>query len=440
MKRLLIMLFLSPLFIFSQNYIRCGNQLIQNQNQQKDTLYQSRQKQIFQQANQWLKDNKKSLNQSQEILQIPVVVHVLYQNDAENISDDRIKSQIDVLNEDFGRTNTDTTNTRAVFDTIAGKAKFQFYLATTDPDGNATNGITRTSTNVNSFMTENELYSGEMLESMKKTSSGGVESWPVADYLNIWVCDISIDGQLGILGYAYPPNNLPNWQGIPTVDSQYDGVVIHYAVFGRDAAPDVGGGQIVQFLGRVSTHEVGHYFGLRHIWGDSDNCIDDDGIDDTPRATQDAQNQCNHNSNTCVESPFNFPDMVENYMDYSDPSCQNMFTMGQVDFMYSIIVNYRTQLPDSTTSSIYSSFINNNKDKIYAYPNPASDWITIDLSQEKEAQKIQIFDISGKLVWQEKKLANKDKILITTSSFSRGLYFIKVKALNTTITSKIVLE
>jgi hypothetical protein len=440
MKKLILILFLIPLFTISQNDIRCGYQLIQKQNQLKDPNYIHRQKHIFQYAKQWAKENKKSLSQNQEILQIPVVVHILYENNDENISDDVINSQIDVLNEDFGRTNADTVETRAMFDSIAGIAKFKFHLATVDPDGNSTKGITRTSTTVNSFMTQEEMYSGQMLESMKKPSSGGVAPWPVEDYLNIWVCDISIDGQIGILGYASPPNNLPNWQGMPTLDPDYDGVVIHYGVFGRNAAPDVGGGQIVHFLGRVTTHEVGHYFGLRHIWGDSDNCIDDDGIDDTPRATQDGQNQCNHSSNTCVESPYNFPDMIENYMDYSAPSCQNMFTKGQVDFMYSVIVNNRSELPDSTTSGIFNSYINNNKEKIFAYPNPAQDWLTIDFNLINEVQSIQLFDVFGKLVWQEDLNVKQSHIQINLSTFSKGLYFAKVNALKSNTTLKIVLK
>ena len=99
-------------------------------------------------------------------------------------------------------------------------------------------------------MSQSELDNGELLESMKKPSSGGVSAWPTDEYMNIWVCDISFDGQLALLGYATPPNNLPNWNGGITTDSQYDGVVVHYSVFGRDVAPDVGGGQIVNFLGR----------------------------------------------------------------------------------------------------------------------------------------------------------------------------------------------
>ncbi len=168
-----------PFLGFSQNYMRCGSDLVNRHNQNLDYSYLDRQQEIFNQAKDWADANQRSISQSDDVLQIPVVVHVIYENEQENLSDAVIKSQIDVLNEDFGRTNADTTETRAVFDTIAGKAKFQFYLATVDPQGNSTNGITRTSTTQSTFMTQDELYSGQMMESMKKPSSGGVAPWPV---------------------------------------------------------------------------------------------------------------------------------------------------------------------------------------------------------------------------------------------------------------------
>lgn len=366
---------------------------------------------------------------------------MIYENEQENLSDAVIKSQIDVLNEDFGRTNADTTETRAVFDTIAGKAKFQFYLATVDPQGNSTNGITRTSTTQSTFMTQDELYSGQMMESMKKPSSGGVAPWPVKDYLNIWVCDIALNGQIALLGYATPPNNLPNWEGSPPTDAQYDGVVIHYAVFGRDAAPDMGGGQTVSFSGRVATHETGHYFGLRHMWGDG-GCSEEDGIDDTPNAAQDGQNQCNHNINSCTDSPYDFPDMVENYMYYSDPSCQNMFTKGQVDFMYSVILNNRSELPDTTNNGGGNiSVAAYNKAELSVYPKPAKDKFTIDLSKVNESTHIQLIDVTGKIIWERKySITNRSThISVSTVDFSRGIYFLNTKGETEVSSHKIAL-
>ena len=430
-----------PFLGFSQNYMRCGSDLVNRHNQNLDYSYLDRQQEIFNQAKDWADANQRSISQSDDVLQIPVVVHVIYENEQENLSDAVIKSQIDVLNEDFGRTNADTTETRAVFDTIAGKAKFQFYLATVDPQGNSTNGITRTSTTQSTFMTQDELYSGQMMESMKKPSSGGVAPWPVKDYLNIWVCDIALNGQIALLGYATPPNNLPNWEGSPPTDAQYDGVVIHYAVFGRDAAPDMGGGQTVSFSGRVATHETGHYFGLRHMWGDG-GCSEEDGIDDTPNAAQDGQNQCNHNINSCTDSPYDFPDMVENYMYYSDPSCQNMFTKGQVDFMYSVILNNRSELPDTTNNGGGNiSVAAYNKAELSVYPNPAKDKFTIDLSKVNESTHIQLIDVTGKIIWERKySITNRSThISVSTVDFSRGIYFLNTKGETEVSSHKIAL-
>jgi hypothetical protein len=93
-------------------------------------------------------------------------------------------------------------------------------------------------------------------------------------------------------------------------------------------------------MGRACVHEVGHYLGLRHIWGDplfGDGCSVDDGLSDTPNQNAASQFSCNHNLNSCTDSPVNYPDMVENYMDYSNDGCMNMFTVNQSIVMRAIL-------------------------------------------------------------------------------------------------------
>ena len=123
---------------------------------------------------------------------IPVVVHVVYKTAAENISQAQIDSQIRILNEDFRKKNADVANVPAPFAPLAGDARIEFVLASTDPDGNPTDGVTRTSTNKTSFGSDDEI---------KFSSSGGADAWDTTEYLNIWVGNLSG----GLLGYAQFP-------------------------------------------------------------------------------------------------------------------------------------------------------------------------------------------------------------------------------------------
>ena len=225
-----------------------------------------------------------------DVVTIPVVFHVVYRTATENISDEQIQTQLDVLNEDFRRLNSDATNDWSQ----AADAEIEFCLATVDPNGNATTGITRTSTNVNGFGTN---------DAVKFDAQGGKDAWPRDDYLNFWVCNIGG----GILGYAQFP-------GGPAAT---DGVVNGYQYTGTT------GTATAPFnLGRTATHEVGHWLNLRHIWGDG-GCGVDDFVSDTPES--DAPNYgCASGHTSCGSA-----DMVENYMDYSDDGCMNLFTEGQ---------------------------------------------------------------------------------------------------------------
>ncbi|MDA7502199.1 M43 family zinc metalloprotease [Chitinophagales bacterium] len=224
------------------------------------------------------------------IITIPVVVHVVYGTSSENISDAQVQSQIDVLNDDFRRNNSDANGTWSQ----AADTQIEFCLASVDPSGTATNGITRTSTSVSAFGTNDQ---------MKYSSQGGKDAWPADAYLNMWSCDISG----GILGYAQFPGGSP----------ATDGVVMDYQYFGT-----IGTATSPFDLGRTATHEVGHWLNLRHIWGDG-NCNVDDFVSDTP--TSDAANYgCASSHSSCSSL-----DMVQNYMDYSDDACMNLFTEGQ---------------------------------------------------------------------------------------------------------------
>ena len=239
------------------------------------------------------------------IYKIPVVVHVVYNTSAQNISDNQVQTQIAVLNEDYRRLNADKSNTPSAFASVAADAEIEFCLASVSPSGGATTGIIRKSTSSASFIDDDKV---------KYSSSGGDDAWDATKYLNIWVCNLGG----GLLGYAQFPG------GANTTD----GVVINYQYFGR------GGSAGAPYdKGRTATHEVGHWLNLRHIWGDA-NC-GDDFVSDTP--TQQTSNYgcpsfphqtCSNGSNG---------DMFMNYMDYTDDGCMNMFSAGQKSRMRTLL-------------------------------------------------------------------------------------------------------
>lgn len=245
------------------------------------------------------------------VYRIPVVVHVVYRTSAGNVSDARVLEQIDVLTEDFRRTNSDAGNTPSTFSSIVADTEIEFCLATKDPTGNSTTGITRTQTTISNIGSTSSYYS---------TAAGGQTIWNPNNYLNIWVCEIGG----GILGYTYTPGGAPNGA---------DGVVIDYRYFGKTGASAPYNG------GRTTTHEVGHWLNLEHIWGTSGGCSNDDGVSDTPMQTSQYGGCPSHPQSSCSST-----DMFMNYMDYVNDACMNAFTLGQKSRMRSAITAARPGL------------------------------------------------------------------------------------------------
>ena len=182
------------------------------------------------------------------IVTVPTVVHVVYNASDENISDAQVESQIDVLNRDYSAANPDRANVPAPWTGLVGNPNIRFSLASKDPQGNASSGITRTQTSETSFSTD---------EGVKSSRSGGADPWPSDKFLNIWVCNLGG----GLLGYAQFPGGPP----------ATDGVVILNVAFGT-----TGTATAPYNLGRTTTHEVGHWLNLFHIWGDRLDCSGDD--------------------------------------------------------------------------------------------------------------------------------------------------------------------
>ena len=246
---------------------------------------------------------------------IPVVVHVIHSGGANNISDQQIASAINQLNIDYQKQNADTTNTVAQFRPIAASLGFQFKLAKVDPNGNCTTGITR-------------HYAPNLVNDNQSGSVQAVSIWDRDRYLNIWVVgSIGTPSAGGIvLGYSnLPQNSTP----------QRDGFVVRGDWFGNQGTSNPS-----RALSRTATHEIGHYFGLSHPWGQTNtpgtgDCSGTDFVADTPPT--DGTFNCDLSYSPCATLAN-----VQNFMDYA--SCPTMFTQGQKALMRNVLNTIRTGL------------------------------------------------------------------------------------------------
>ncbi len=248
---------------------------------------------------------------ARKLITIPMVVHVLYNKPAENITKAQVQSQIDVLNQDFRATNADAANVPDPWKGLVADSKIAFQLAKKDPAGKRTDGIVRVQTDRTSFGTGDDV---------KRSGKGGSTAWPSTAYLNIWVC--SLGG--GLLGYAQFP-------GGPKAT---DGVVVLNSAVGTEgtaAAPFD--------KGRTLTHEIGHWLNLRHIWGDTLDCSGGDRVPDTPNCEGPNFGEPTFPVITCSNGPNG--GMFMNYMDYVDDAAMFMFTAGQVSRMSACLAGPR---------------------------------------------------------------------------------------------------
>jgi hypothetical protein len=221
---------------------------------------------------------------------VKTIVHVVYKLAQQNISDAQINSQIAVLNKDFSATNTDKSRVPTPFKGLVTSAHIQFRLVK----------VTRTKTSQNSFTFD---------DGVKKASTGGIAPIDPKKNLNIWVCALSG----GLLGYAQFPGG----------PASTDGVVINFKAFGTTGTATAPFNK-----GRTATHEVGHYFNLRHIWADTPDCSGSDLVADTPNSEGPNFGKPSFPIVTCNNGPNG--DMFMNYMDYVDDEAMFMFTAGQV--------------------------------------------------------------------------------------------------------------
>ena len=328
---------------------------------------------------------------------IPVVVHVLYKNATQNISDAQIASQIAILNADYRKTNSDfNTVVPTAFRPSGADFELAFCMATRKPDGTATTGIERKSVS-SSFIFEDQYY-----------TSAGLPVWDPTKYLNIWVGRFT-DNTL--LGFAYLPTI------VGTSWANRDGLCIGDQFFGS-----TGTALAPYNKGRTATHEIGHYFGLDHPWGDG-SCSGDDGVADTP-ATYDAYYDCvtfPNNDYTCTTTANGA--MFMNYMDYVPDACMAFFTTGQKAIATATMNGPRASLKTSNGCQSLSVTELEAINAIAVYPNPVSQFFMI-TSPQINVDFVEIFNTSGQLVKTQKLDEINNKIQV--GELQTGIYYLRI--------------
>ncbi len=383
-----------------------------------------------------------------EVINIPVVIHIIHDGDAlgsgENITDAQALSQIKVMNEDFRRlagTKGGANSTGLAVDT-----GINFCIAARTPNGEATNGVVRH--NISPYTNEvNNPTAGqpdwETMADVQRVKRD--TQWDPEKYLNMWTFRFggkrtNEGGLSGVLGFAqFPVNSGIDGLGVDEVgqpgEANTDGVTASYNAMGTKDEDD--GTFILNQnynLGRTMTHEVGHWIGLRHIWGDGD-CSKDDYCDDTPTAKQ-----ANYSCNEVDSCTNNFGvDMIQNYMDYTNDACMDTFTQDQKDRMIAVMNNSprRKELKNSNGCQSPDLSVNsfNLENVLSIYPNPTENVLTIKSENAILPNKYSIYNTLGQLVTSKKINAISD-LTINTSVLSKGMYFIKIAKENNTVTFK----
>lgn len=374
---------------------------------------------------------------------IPVVFHVVLnslqmgQIGGPDAIRARAQTQLDVLNEDYNKANPDGSNIPDYFKSLYGNAEIRFAFAHTTPSGKATDGVEFKTTSKADFGTTGGTQGSQFACSDAKYNTDGLEAWNTERYLNVWVINFSDNN---ILGIAVSPN----YSSTFSIPSQERGVCVNYAAFGRRTA-------ITQFFkngidkGRTLTHEIGHFFELRHIWGDNTGCSQDDGMADTP-PQDDKTYGCPTGKKTDVCSGASTNGiMYMNYMDYTNDACMHMFTNNQVSRMKAQIASGGpsiglTQHPELFA---YPSGVNDLQvnSEFTVAPNPSNGKITLSFnSTPKDLNSISVTNMVGQKVYTANGDNQNMNYQIDLTGVNSGIYFIHCNFAEGTVTRKVVIQ
>lgn len=399
------------------NYVhhpRCGHDLYKAHLVKENPRFLEKERHIIKRAKEW------THLRGGEVYKVPVVVHIVYKNEEQNIPDSTIQKLIQSVNRDFRHTNLDKDSIRTIFENLPGDAGIQFEVRR----------VKRVSTDATFKL---DLFSGGLPDNVKKTSEGGSDAIDPSRFLNIWVC--AIEGE-ALLGYSYPPAGLDWWpDGASASESVLDGVVVNYKAF-TSYADVIFGGSMYEMRGRTLTHELGHYFGLRHIWGDgigpffgTPNCTDDDFIEDTPPQGLPSNQQCDPTVDTCTDDEL--PDMYENYMDYAKETCMVAFTQGQVAVMRGVLEKERKTLllETSIEDVIPSSHI--------LHPNPTKSGAYLHVTT-RIPMSIELINSVGQVVATS--TIDRSTGFRIPMGLAAGVYYARLRSDSVYSVQKIVLE
>jgi len=340
-------------------------------------------------------------NGSVNLIRIPVVFHIVYNTSEQNISDDQVRSQIDILNKEFRKVHADTGRIPSAFRELAADTYIEFVLARINPQGYATSGILRKKTSASGFVNDDKV---------KFSGSGGDDAWDSDRYLNIWVCRTT----MGIYGYSSAPGG----------PKPKDGIVLNYTAIGN-----MGTATAPYNKGRTAVHEVGHWLGLRHIWGDY--YCGDDGIDDTPKQGTPTQGCPSGSLFSCNNSTVAI--MYNNYMDLTSDACTNMFTVGQVAKMRSQFAAGGPRFPLLSSNGATGIPLPDaepapdvEEPSIRIFPNPAANFISINIGAQEAliGKSVTLHNQFGQQVIR--KLIAGTVTVLPVSSFKNGVYYIKI--------------